>query len=416
MTQLSDYVRVYIADSSDPWAVSPSFTELTSLSSAEAPLRGVRQVDVRWRRANWEGGQFTARSLTVDLNNHDGDFDTINPGAVWSASDLTRNRLVKVEVSDDTFSTHGDLFYGFLDDVQPFGTALYGYATLTAQDMFRPLGEYDLDSVTRPAELTGVRVAAILDEVGVPAHLRGTIDNGTQMMPATTLTGSALQLLRRCARAEFGVMYCGESGNFNFRDRYVIFSKTTWTTRQHSLNADGTSGASAIFARPIHRPNSSRSFTRNTASGASGETFEYDETPANFPPVNPSTPTVGLELLYDADTRTMAEAAFKAWEYSTQRMETVPVRVVPGNPNALTAISNGRYEPLTRIEVQATPSGNTTDFNFEARIEGAHHRMNKDGIWDCLLTLSPWETQRTSDSSLFAEYGTGTLSGKRGAL
>lgn len=408
MALINDLVRVFIATASDPLSTSPTYTEVSNISASERPLRGVTQVQLSYGRDRGAGGKFRPREATITFNNNDGDFDTANPGSVFG-SNLKRNKPVRIGVSDDSFGTASwSIFTGFITDVIPSGDALTGQATIIAHDMLRILEEFDVASLVRPVEFSGVRVAAILDEAGIPAGLRGTIHNGTVLMPAATVAGSALSLLQECARAEYGFLYVHPNGgDIYFLERYALTTGvvSAWSTRLHSFTASGSSGATKVAFGDVRRNLGLRAVTRVSASReGSDKTFEYDTTASNNPKVTPSDGPYGLSLVADADVEKAAEAWHKGWDYDGERVDAVPVRVYPGNSNAVTAVHVGYWEPMARVEVQLTPAGFTTDFNYEARIEGVDHTIGVD-YWDAVVHFSPYTTQWVTDSADFYNYG-----------
>lgn len=415
MALIDDVVRVDIALTTEPWATTPTWTNVSTLSDAERPKRGVLGVDVSLGRDGGPTGRFRPRTARIVFNNNDADFDPENPGSVFG-SNLKRNRLVRVRTSDNDFGSFQNLFVGYLDDVVPAGDSLTGEATLIASDLFRVLEEYDIEDMVRPAERSGARVAAILDEVGVPAGWRETVAAGAVMMPAATLASDALSLLHECARAEHALMYCSRNGQFVYRERWDIVNVTAWSVRQHSFTASGAGSASAIRFAPVVRSLGLRRVSRVNSSRDGGErTFSYDTTAANNPPATPGDGPFGLAQEYDADCEVSAEHWHKHLDYDDERIPSVEVLVYPGNDNAVTAVEAGYYDPLTRVEVQCTPAGFTTDFNYEARVEGADHRITPDE-WSCTVTFSPYETEYEGNSVHWFESGDTLASSQRFAI
>lgn len=410
-----DRVRVQIDITNEPWAASHTWTDVSNLSASEIEKRGVRSVNVDYGRERAAGGKFRERTCTVVFNNQDGDWDLHNSANSVFGSALKRNRIMRVLVSDDDFSTSEELFVGYIDDIVPSGTGHHSTATVIAQDLMRLLEEYDINDLVRPQEYTGERVVAILDAIGVPAGYRGTLENGTVLMPAATVSGSAVSLLQECARAEYGFFYV-DPNNFGvvvFRERYAPLTVANWNTRLHSFTAAGSSTLSKIAYADVPRNLGFKKVSRVTSTRDGGDkTFEYDDTAANNPPITAGDGPFGLACAFDADAEVAAEAWFKGWDYDGERITSVDVQVYPDNPGALYGVAGRLWEPMTRVEVQLQPVGFTTDFNFEARIEQVSHRIGPDE-WTATVYFSPYFTEWEGNSGNFYQYGTTMVAGDR---
>jgi len=418
MALTGDKVRVEIGFTTEPWAATTTWTAVSNISATEMEKRGVVSVTVDSGRNGEGGGTFDAARMVTVARDRDADWDQANSGSVFGVANLKRNKKIRCLVSDDSFVTSRGIFNGYIDDIVPSGTSLDGVATVTASDIMRLISEYDVDDLVRPLEYTGDRVTAILDAIGVPAAERGTIENGTVFMPAATLASDALSLLQQCAKAEYGFLYVTpDDGKINFRERYALLSVTAWSVRQHSFTADGNGTSSAVLHAPLARTlGSIHNVTRVTSSGDSGVTFAYDTTAASNPKVTPNEGPHGLSVEYDADVEVAAEAWHKGWDFTGQRARGFDVQVYPGNDNAVTAISNGHYESLTRVELQTKPVGYSTDWNFEARIERVSHQISID-LWSAHVTVSPHATQWVDDGdNVWYSYGATHNSQDLGAL
>lgn len=418
MVNMANYARVRIAWASDPWATSPTFVDVTAVGAAQAKVRGIRRITNTVGRNGGHGGMFRPGTLVFEAHNHNSDWDEVNASSAFGSSNIRRHKRVQLATSANNFSSEQVIWTGFIDDIQPSSTGVAGTVTVTCVDLLKQLSYYEVDGLVRPIEFSGDRVTAILDEIGVPASLRNTIQNGTVLMPAATLKGQALNLLQQCHRAEQGALFCGFDGKIHFFERYQIASAAAYSTRQHSFTADGNGSTSAIFAAPVRRSTGGKEkVTRVTASStASTREFSYDTTPANHPPASPGENPLGLQLAYDAMTEQVPLSLHKGLDYDGERVTSLTVRAVPGNTNALTAIASGLYHVLYRVEVQHKPDPDANDFNFEARIEGIQHVISDQGTWDVHLTFSPWTTTWADQAAtLWYQYGTTVTASDLGA-
>lgn len=380
---------------------------MSNITDAEQGLRGVRSVQISKGRTGGAGGRFIPGTMTVVTNNLDADFDQANSGSVYGSSNLVKNKRIRALVSSNGFAGSLALFDGFIEDIRPSGDRAVGTATIVARDLLGLLAGYDVSGLARPMELTGQRVTAILDAVGVPAGLRGGIDNGNVLMPAATLESDALSLLQECQRAEYGSLYA-EVGQLWFRDRYRPLSVADWSTRQHSFTAMGAGSSSRIPYAPISRTlGGFQDVTRVAATRNGGtKTVTYDDTATNYPPETAQSGPFGLQAAWDADVDVAAQAWHDGWRFDGERIGSLTVRAYPGHDNAITAIAAGYYNPMTRVEIQSTPAGFPSDFNFEARIEEVAHTVTSN-LWDVALRVSPYFTRwQDNGASLWYEYGT----------
>lgn len=401
-----DVFKVEVAFTTATWA-TPTWTDVTNLTDAERSKRGVREFTLTTGR---EGGRWAGARLEVVFNNLDGDWDQANSGSVFGVANLKRNKKIRLRVSDDNFTGSGTLFVGYIDDIIPAGDNLFGTATVVASDLSRLLAEYDVADLVRPLEFSGDRVTAILDAVGVPAGERSTIQNGSVLMPAATLASDAWSLLQECARAEQGLLYVNPSGRLSYLERHQFYATTHFSVRQHSFvsNTIDPSASAIKFAPVVRTLGAGKAVTRVTASRAGGDdTFVYDTTAANEPPVTPSADTPhGLAVAYDAMVEFTPHVVHKGWGFDGQRIGSIEVQVWPGaNGNALAALEASDYQPMTRVEVQTRPVGYSTDWNLESTIETLTLRGDPERM-DATLTFSPYLTDLESDaSSLWYQFG-----------
>lgn len=87
-------------------------------------------------------------------------------------------------------------------------------------------------------ELSGARVARILDSVGWPEDKRA-IDAGSVTLQATTLEGPALGELQAVAEAELGALYVRGDGVLTFRERTAVMTDPRATTSQATFGDGG---------------------------------------------------------------------------------------------------------------------------------------------------------------------------------
>lgn len=122
-----------------------------------------------------------------------------------------------------TYDVTYDLFNGFVEawPASWSGAHRQGMDTVqvTAADAMKVLNLATV-SVTRSAETSGVRIGAILDEIGWPSALR-SIDTGQATVQAVTLEdASPLQHIQDVAASESGQFFIATDGTVTFFDRF----------------------------------------------------------------------------------------------------------------------------------------------------------------------------------------------------
>lgn len=126
---------------------------------------------------------------------------------------------VRVELERD--ATTLPLLRGFVEGIeQTHVDAEDRYATLRLIDALKWLARTDV-TVDRPAELSGTRIAAILDAAGWPAALRDIDDGQVIVDPLVDVDAKALQLIDEAVAAEDGTFATAPDGPLTFRDRHA---------------------------------------------------------------------------------------------------------------------------------------------------------------------------------------------------
>ncbi len=417
MAGMSDFVRVQYSLESEPFDGTQTVTTITDQ---------VRSLQWSQKRSGGPGGAIPPAKMSATVDNTDGRYDPSSTSTLSPYDgNITPNRQVRFLGSDDSFSTASVLGVGFLDDVSLAATKFDATATLEVSDVMRFVQEHELKDWVRPAELSGDRVTALLNEVGIPTgsgsqgDFHGGIDNGTVQLPGGTFSGSAFVLANEIMRAEGGLFYvwtgnaAPNQSQIFFFDRYTIADATRFNTSQITLDeAD-------FLARPMLADLAAfHKVTAVSASGDSGAVLTFDSVAATDNPTTVRQQT-GLPTRFDSDVVVAAEHYQKIWEtgdVSRPKQIDLHIASVSGaHATNLTAIVDKDIDLFNRITVTFRPVGWSSDYTYAARIEGITHTITQEE-WTVRLTLSPFTNTWQTASTNFYEFGDTLASSDRGAL
>ena len=166
-------------------------------------------------------GRIGAGQASVSFNNHDRAFDPRYTASPFYGNIVPR-REIKIYVADEL------QFAGWVDDWNlSYTTDGNSITDAVAHDGFSILAGQKLSADTPTEELTGSRVASILDSADVnwDPDLRsidtGLVEVGTQAIADGT---NALNYLQQVTNTEDGLLYMGKQGNIVFKERLRPFN------------------------------------------------------------------------------------------------------------------------------------------------------------------------------------------------
>lgn len=236
-------VTLEIAFASDPTAQNPTYTDCTD---------ALIEFEITRGRAT-ELDQTAPGRLSLTLDDSMRRFDP-----AYTASPFYPNvvPMRKVRLSATFGGTTYYVFTGYLSDLTPeYSRPSYGQAKYVAYDAFEALNE-TLITGTFPQELSGARIARVLESTGWPSSTpaaggywklgvsqlgtttvlgygipASVLDSGKEMIPASdfaaSTTQTALNHLLAVADSELGVFFVDGQGRFVFHDRHHRLQTTT---------------------------------------------------------------------------------------------------------------------------------------------------------------------------------------------
>lgn len=175
----------------------------------------VQSVSIN-RGKSREQNTFTAGNATVVMHNDSRIFDPFYTDSPYYSQILPRKEIV--------IQTNGvRQFSGFIDDWDlTYELGGKSYASVSAVDGFLQLSSAQLASFTNTVQLSGERIASVINrpEVAWPVALRD-IDAGQSTLQADSVTGNpnALGYLQLVEQSELGSLFMAKDGKLTFKDR-----------------------------------------------------------------------------------------------------------------------------------------------------------------------------------------------------
>ena len=212
---------------SDPFAFKLDDAVRGVLDNTEYTLGGERFFDISnrlisastTRGKNQSLDRIDAGVASITVDNSDRVFDPLYPNGPYFGQLIPR-RTVRVSSNDQP------VFIGAIDDFTiDYAPANKSSVRIDVSDAFSVLTNAGLEEFTPTAQLSGARVAAVLDrpEVDWPADQREIDAGNSTMMSALVPQGtSTLEYLQLVSNSEFGNLFIGKDGKVVFRERNAV--------------------------------------------------------------------------------------------------------------------------------------------------------------------------------------------------
>lgn len=371
------------AMSDDATATTPTFDDLSS-----------RLLDFTVQRGrNMELDETEAGVLTAVLRNHDRALDPANTAGTFYP-DVVPVRQARLKAN--VLATNYDVFRGDIVDWPQDWQDRTNTVPIQMIDAFDAL-QIAAFTTSRPAELSGARVNAILDAIGWQAALR-SIDAGVRLIQATDYAGAnALEALQSVATSEGSVLFISRAGNIVFHSGH---RRLLDSTLQATFSNTPTGGEMPLSdAKVIYR----RERIRNaiTVAQNDGNAYSADDTTSQTRYRRRSL----TRTVYLSDpNEVQATAEWLRDTYKDPVLRVEEVMIEPAQDDNLWAQALGR-EIGDRIRVKITPPGSPTSvIQSDVTIEGITHTANGAARrWQTTFRCSP------SNQQTYWILGTGEL-------
>lgn len=307
-----------------------------------------------------------AGTATLLLDNHDGKWD----------AGILPNTAVRIRATVGAQTR--PLFYGLVESA-PARWPANGNDNVVAASLTDARGRLARAEgiVDLPRQLSGARVAALLDAAGWPSGLRDLDPGVVRIEPSDPEQPiNILAAIRETVEAEDGTMWLAGDGTFTFRDRHSRLDSPTVVTLDPATDY--------VYVNLDADYDDSRLWTAAQAEMADGRTYEVvDEQAAGqfgyrwdtirdlpVPPVEAEAAAGWVVYRYSTPRRRFSVLAVEA-ALSDEARDTV-LTLEPGS--------------LVRI-VHRPPNGATVD--ELVHVERVRHQVSAD-MWRTVYELSPY--------------------------
>lgn len=359
----------------DTFGLAPDtvFTDVTSSVAAINTGRGrEREID-----------EYRTGTATVVFNDDDRTFDPANTASQFAGE---IEPMKRIDIAWNEFP----LFNGWIDDwavsYEP-GDNL-SRVTASCVDSFAILANQELSEIAaaHSGDLSGERVARVLDRDEIDFPASRSIDDGLSTLGATTFGENALSYLQRCARAEAGYLFMFRTGVLGFRERTAVLNAEADVT--FSDNADN-----GIPYRVVtQRSSADLLFTRVTAeSETTGVEVVASDATAIDERFTRTLPLGVLLNIDDTETQDLVDAALERFKDPELRFESAEINLGARTAAEIQQVVN--LDLTHVVTVERSPLGGVGDtISRLSLIDGVRHRITP-GSWIVELSFANADTR-----------------------
>lgn len=371
-------VLIEVAFSTDPASATPVWTDVTAY---------VKDLTFRTGR-QFELDRIVPGALSMTLDNADRRFDPSYTAGAYYPNVLPMRR---VRVSGIYGGTTYQRWNGYVERWPVSWAMDTAFTVVTATDGFLPL-QQALLVLTRGAEQSGARIAAVLDAVGWPAADR-VIDAGQSLIAPCAFVATdgqtALQHLLDVADTERGIFFCDGQGRAVFHDRHrrlkapyltsnIIFTDSDTVDTSHLQYRDLVPSFDADHLYNDVRCTAVGGVTQ-AAADATSQTRYFRR-------------TLNLTPLLSTDNEALDQTAYLLALYKDPLLRFDQIVLDAFSDDHLWPQVLGR-ELSDRVTVVRTPSTHpvtaTETITKDVLIEAATHTVTPSLVWTTVYQLSP---------------------------
>jgi hypothetical protein len=329
--------------------------------------------------------RFEAGTCQITLDNSDRRFDPTNLSGPYVAAGITQVQPMRqIRVTAAYAGTSYPVFNGYADS---WDIAFQGYAmstcVLTCTDATKVLSNYDRVALGSPvggSELSGARVARILDSADWPAGYRD-LDAGQSTLQETTMDRSVWEELLLVQDSEIGQVFVDARGYVVFRDRHANATDAESVTAQLELG-DGAGEVPFVDAPISYDDTTLNNVVRISNVGGTQQIAEDAASKQQYLIHTHDR----SDLILETDTEAMDYAS--AILYQTKDPELrFPTVSVNGNDDADALFpSMLGFDYGTKISLTRRPPGGGT-VTREGFIVGVAHDVPGPNEWRTTWTL-----------------------------
>ena len=319
--------------------------------------------------------KFTAGNAAVTFINQDRAFDPLNASSPYFGQIIPR-RTVRITTSGSA------VFYGSIDDWNlTYDVSGYSTAGAVISDGFTYFAQQVLTAHTATSQLTGARIAAVLDrsEINWPASLRD-LETGGMILQADVVSDgtNALDYLQLVNFSEPGALFMGADGSIVFKDR----TDAPVSTGLVAFTDDGT-GVPFVDVQVVYGSELLYNFIQIERASGGTATASDSDSQNSYGVV--ALVQSGLLMNTDADAQDLSDYLLGKYSEPEYRFESLTVALEDlssGNQTAVLSLEIGdiaqikftpnqtgtqidKYATIIRIDHEIVPMSHRITYGFE---------------------------------------------------
>ena len=375
-------------------------SDFTTIST-DNPVRSFQIV--RGRKMELDTNQ--AGRAVIVCSNSNGKLDPSNTGSgspyyVSGATNVIPMRHIRIKATDPSTSTAHVIFRGFVERwTQEYPNDKDQLARIECVDAFKSLSLAYCDGTTESEELSGLRIANLLDQASWPnggsagavsvagyRDIDNTADNSTVPSKAYTTSLDVLLQSQDIENAEIGSFFVSRSGVMTFKNRTNRIA--SFASIAATFSDTSTSGGKVKYHQldfEMEDLDITNRIDTEIASGSSG-TQQNDTTSQTKYGIRSNTES-GLMLTDTADANAWAQYQLGRLSEPANRVKSITLQ--PQDQDALWVVAL-QAELGNAYSVERTPADGHSISNTVICERIVHKGMGSR--WTTTLEMSPADT------------------------